>query len=200
MRLHDTPELKWMTLSVLLIVLMLKYYLDPTDMMGLAISMAAVGVFGIVLVLLMTNLPRPEVFWNKERNLVAILRPWTVEVCSARLLSSVPIGIDLSHSGTRVLRAMYTRYLDKAGGAVVFFIARPMGNQSTRIGFLVRRRGLRLWNGMQQVDRLAKKLVPDIMILERAMRAAYPHLPVKEAEFDDILKVTTGGLETYAVA
>jgi len=200
MRLHDIPELKWMALSILLVVLLLKYYLAPTDLLGLAISGAAVGVFGIALVLLQTNIPRPSVLWDKERNLVAILRPWTVEVCSARLLSSVPIGIDLSHSGNRVLRAMHTRYLDKAGGAVVFFITRPMGNQSTRIGFLVRRRGLRLWNGMQQVDRLTKNLIADTMILERSMRAAYPHLPVKEAEFEDILKVTTGGLETHAVA
>ncbi|MGY5871489.1 MAG: hypothetical protein RTV72_04510 [Candidatus Thorarchaeota archaeon] len=200
MRLHDMPEVKWMALAVLVAVPLLKFYTTPTDILGLAISGAAVGVFGIVLALLMFNMPDPEVFWDKERNLAAILRPWTVEVCSARLLSSVPIGIDLSHSGNRVLRAMYTRYLDKDGGTVVFFITRPMGNQSTKIGFLVRRRGLRLWNGMQQVDRLTKKLVADIMILERSMRAAYPHLPVKEAEFEDILKVTTGGLETHAIA
>ncbi|TFG28964.1 hypothetical protein EU528_10440 [Candidatus Thorarchaeota archaeon] len=200
MRLHDMPEVKWMALSVFLVVLILKYYIDPTDLLGLALSGAAVGAFGLALVLLLTNVPRPDVFWDKERSLVAILRPWTVEVCAARLLSSVPIGIDLSFSGNKVLRAMYTRYSDKAGGAVVFFITRPKGNQSTKIGFLVRRRDLRLWNGMQQVDRLAKKLVADIMILERSMRAAYPHLPVEEAEFEDIIKATTGGLETHAVA
>jgi len=200
MRLHDIPELKWIVLSVLLVVTMLKYYVAPTDLIGLVISGAAVGIFGIALVLLQTNLPRPDVFWDKERNLAAILRPWTVEVCSARLLSSVPIGIDLSHSGIKVLRAMYTRFSDKPEGAVVFFIIRPMGNQSTKIGFLVRRRGLRLWNGMQQVERLKKKLIADIMILERSMRSSYPHLPVVEAEFEDIISATTGGLETYAVA
>ncbi|MGY5879076.1 MAG: hypothetical protein RTV31_02450 [Candidatus Thorarchaeota archaeon] len=200
MRLHDIPELKWLVLSVLLVVLMLRYYVAPTDLVGLAISGAAVGIFGIALVLLQTNLPRPGVFWDKDRNLVAILRPWTVEVCSARLLSSVPIGIDLSHSGNKVLRAMYTRYSNKAGGTVVFFITRPMGNQTTKIGFLVRRRSLRLWNGMQQIDRLKKQLIADILILERSMRSSYPHLPVEEAKFEDILKVTTGGLETYAVA
>jgi len=200
MRLHDIPELKWMVLSVLLVVLMLKFYFTPDDLVGLIISGAAVGIFGISLILLQINLLRPDVYWDKERKLAAILRPWTVEVCSARLLSSVPIGIDLSHSGNKVLRAMYTQYSNKAGGTVVFFITRPMGNQITKIGFLVRRRGLRLWNGVQQIERLKKKLVADILILERSMRSSYPHLPVVEAEFDDIMKVTTGGLEPYAIA
>ncbi|MGY5859236.1 MAG: hypothetical protein RTU63_07695 [Candidatus Thorarchaeota archaeon] len=200
MRLHDTPELKWMVLSVLLVVVFLKFYLTPTDLVGLAISGVAVGIFGIALVLLMTNLPRPDVFWNKARNQIAILRPWTVEVCAARLLSSVPIGIDLSHSGAKVIRSMYSRYQVMPGGALVFFITRPIGNQSTKIGFLVRRRSLRLWNGIQMVDRLAKKLAADVLILERTMRSAYPHLPVEDASFEDILKATSGGIETHAIA
>ena len=200
MRLHDTPELKWMTLTVFLVVLLFIFYFAPTDILSLAVSGAAVGIFVVVLSLLLTNVPKPDVFWDKERSLAAILRPWTVEVSSARLLTSVPIGIDLSYSGERVLQSMYTRFLDKAGGTLVFFITRPMVNQSTKIGFLVRRRGLRLWNGMQMVDRLAKKLAVDILILERSMRAAYPHLPVEIARFEDILKVTTGGLETHAIA
>ena len=200
MRLHDIPELKWMALSVLLVVLMLKFYSTPEDLVGLAISGAAVGVFGVSLILLQINVPRPEVFWDRERKLAAILRPWTVEVCSARLLASVPIGIDLSHSGNKVLRAMYTQYSNKAGGTVVFFITRPMGHQTTKIGFLVRRRGLRLWNGMQQINRLKKELVADILILERSMRSSYPHLPVMDAEFEEIMKATTGGLVPYAVA
>ena len=200
MRLHDTPELKWMTFTVFLSVLLIRFYYAPTDILGLAISGAAVGIFVVVLSLLLTNLPKPDVFWDKERSLAAILRPWTIEVSSARLLSSVPIGIDLSHSGQKVLQSMYTRFSDKAGGTIVFFITRPKGNQSTKIGFLVRRRGLRLWNGMLMIDRLAKKLAVDILILERSMRASYPHLPVEVASFKDILKVTTGGLETHAIA
>lgn len=200
MRLHDTPEIKWMILTVFLTVLLFKFYYAPTDILGLAISGAAVGIFVVVLSLLLTNIPKPDVFWDKERSLAAILRPWTVEVSSARLLSSVPIGIDLSRSGKKVLQSMYTRFSDKPGGTMVFFITRPIGNHSTKIGFLVRRRGLRLWNGLQMVDRLAKKLAADTLILERSMRAAYPHLPVEVASFEDILKVTTGGLETHAVA
>ena len=189
-----------MVLSVFISVLMLQVFLNPTDILGLGISGAAAGVFGLCLVLLLTNMPKPDVFWDESRNLAAILRPWTVEVCSARLLSSVPIGIDLSYSGNKVLQSMYTRFSDKAGGTLVFFITRPIGNQSTKIGFLVRRRGLRLWNGVQRVDILAKKLAADTLILERSMRSAYPHLPVEPATFEDILKVTTGGLETHAIA
>jgi len=200
MRLHDMPELKWITLSIVVTTLILKIYLTPTDFLGLIIAGAAVSVFSISLIMLLTNLPEPEVFWDKERNLVAILRPWTVEVCTARLLSSVPIGIDLSHSGRKVLQSMYTRFLNKAGGTVVFFITRPRDNRSTKIGFLVRRRGLRLWNGMQTIDRLVKQLVADAMILESSMRSAYPHLPVEHASFDDIIKTTSGGIETHAVA
>lgn len=200
MRLHDIPELKWMALTVFIITLLLKFYLSPTDILGLAFTGAAAGIFGLSLVLLFTNQLDPKVFWDKDRNLVTILRPWTVEVCSARILSSVPIGIDLSHSGKKVLQAMHTRFKNKTGGEIVFFIIRPKGNASTKIGFLVRRRGLRLWNGIQVADRLVKQLVADTLILESSMRSAYPHLPVKIASFEDVLKTTAGGIETHAVA
>ena len=200
MRLHDTPEVKWMALSVFIVTLLLKFYLSPTDLVGLIMTGAGVGVFGLSLILLFTNLPQPEVYWDKNRNLVSILRAWTVEVCSARLLSSVPIGIDLSHSGEKVLQAMHTRFKNKTGGSLVFFIIRPKGNESTKIGFLVRRRGLRLWNGIQVADRLVKQLVADTLILESSMRSAYPHLPVEIASFEDVLKTTAGGIETHAIA
>jgi hypothetical protein len=36
----------------------------------------------------------------------------------------------------------------------------------------------------------------DVMILEGAMRAAYPHLPVEKAEKHDILLVNKGGVES----
>ena len=200
MNLHDSPEIKWMALTVFLAVLLFKFYYAPTDIIGLAISGAAVGIFVLVLSLILTNIPKPDVFWDKERGIASIMRFWTVEVSSARLLSSVPIGIDLSHSGKKVLQSMYTRFSNETGGNLVFFITRPMGNQSTKVGFLVRRQGLRLWNGWYRIDSLAKKLVIDVMILESSMRAAYPHLPVEVASFEDILKTNSGGLETHAIA
>ncbi len=200
MNLHDSPEIKWMALTVFLAVLLFKFYYTPADILGLVISVAAVGIFVVVLSFLLTKVPKPDVFWDKERGISSILRFWTVEVCSARLLSSVPIGIDLSHSGNKVLQSMYTRFSNETGGTLVFFITRPMGNQSTKIGFLVRRQGLRLWNGWHRIDSLAKKLVIDVLILESSMRAAYPHLPVEAASFEDILNTNSGGLETHAIA
>ena len=120
MKLHDTPELKWMILTVFLTVLLFKFYYAPTDIVGLAISGAAFGIFVLVLSLILTNVPKPDVFWDKERGITSILRFWTVEVSSARLLSSVPIGIDLSHSGKKVLQSMYTRFSNETGGNLVF--------------------------------------------------------------------------------
>ena len=200
MKLHDIPELKWMVLSVFITTLIIKIYLAPTDILGLGIAGAALVVIVISLVLTLTDKTHAKIYWDENRGLAAILRPWTVEVSSGRLLASVPIGIDLSHSGKKVLQSMYSRFSNEEGGSIVFFITRPIGNETTKVGYLVRRRGLRLGNGIKTVDSLAKKLVTDTMILERSMRAAYPHLPVEEASFDDILKATTGGIETHAIA
>jgi hypothetical protein len=200
MKLHDMPELKWMVFSIFACALIIKFYISPTDVLGFAIIGAAVGTIVLALILTQTNISKSEVYWDENRHLAAIFRSWTVEVSSAKLLASVPIGIDLSHSGKKVLQSMYSRFSNEIGGTLVFFIIRPMGNQSTKIGFLVRRRGLRLWNGIKTIDSLAKKLVTDTMILERSMRAAYPHLPVESAGFEDILKATAGGIETHAIA
>ena len=109
----------------------------------------------------------------------------------------IPLGIDLSHSAKKVLQAMHTRFENKKGGTLVFFINRPIGNETTRVGMLVRRSSLRLPNTQAKLEQLSKLMLADIMILESAMRAAYPHLPVEKAEKQDILMVNTGGLETY---
>jgi hypothetical protein len=163
--------------------------------------MAGTGLAAYVaaLVIHLSSSSRPQVLWDAKRCAMVVIRSWTVEVASAKILSSVPIGIDLSHSGRKVLQSMYTRFLDKPGGTLVFFITRPMGNQSTRVGYLVRRRELRLRSSLGQVDDLAKTVTADCMILERSMRAAYPHLPVVDACFADIITSVAGGLETHVV-
>lgn len=200
MRLYDIPEVKWILLAIFLAVFGLKVYFAPTNLIDILIVGSSVALYIIALLVHYSSTSRPQVIWDESRGIVAIIRSWSVEVNSARILSSVPIGIDLSHSGRKVLQSMYSRFSNEAGGTLVFFITRPIGNQSTRVGILVRRRGLRHWNGMRTVDSLAEKLATDTMILERSMRAAYPHLPVTEACFQDIIRTTSGGLETYVLS
>jgi len=200
MKTFEFQYLKWFSLAVFLITILLKVYFTPNDYIG--IGTIGFGLFCLIAILLRSyfSLPEADIYWNEKQRTLAIVRSWEVEVTSARLLLSVPIGIDLSHSGKKVLRSMYTRYLNEPGGEVVFFITRPLGNEPSKIGFLVRRRGLRLWNQFRSIEKLSKNLTTDTILLERSMRAAYPHLPVGMAGFQDICRVTTGGLETHAFA
>ena len=200
MKTFEFQYLKWFSLGVFLITVLLKIYLTPSDYVGIGII--GFGLFCLIAILVgsYTSPPEADIYWNEKQGTLAIIRFWEVEVTSARLLLSVPIGIDLSHSGKKVLRSMYTRYLNEPGGEMVFFITRPLGNQPSKIGFLVRRRGLRLWNERRSIEKLSKNLATDTVLLERAMRAAYPHLAVGAAGFQDICRVTTGGLETHALA
>ena len=199
MRVQAFHELKLIGLTILTVIFVLKIYLASGDLVGIAMAGAGLAAYVAALVIHLSSSSRPRVLWDAKHCAVAIIRSWTVEVASAKILSSVPIGIDLSHSGRKVLQSMYTRFLDKPGGTLVFFITRPMGNQSTRVGYLVRRRELRLRSSSGQVDNLAKMIAADCMILERSMRAAYPHLPVIDASFVDIITSAAGGLENHVV-
>ncbi|MFW9956661.1 MAG: hypothetical protein ACFFCT_01205 [Candidatus Odinarchaeota archaeon] len=198
-QLNELHDLKWFGLSIFVAIFGLKLYLVPDDILGIAISGAGLALYSLALFIHLSSKTQPRVLWDEERGIVSIIRQWTIEVTCARVLSSVPIGIDLSHSGRKVLQSMYTRFSNCPGGYLVFFIIRPVDNRTTRVGYLVRRSGLKLWKGLSQVNSLSNKVVTDIMILERAMRAAYPHLPVENASFQDIIATCTGGLETHAV-
>jgi hypothetical protein len=196
---HDLHDLKWFGLSIFIAVFGLKFYLSPEDVLGIAMTGGGLVLYIISLVIHLSSTSQPQVLWDEGRGIVSIIRTWTVEVACARVLSSVPIGIDLSHSGRKVLQSMYTRFSNCPGGVLVFFINRPLNNNSTRVGYLVRRRELKLWNCLNQVNNLGKTIATDVMILERSMRASYPHLPVENAGFHDILATATGGLETHAI-
>jgi hypothetical protein len=197
-QLYDLHEVKWIGLSLLAIIFGLKVYLSPDDLLGISLTGVGLAMYIVALLIHLSSMSQPQVLWDAGRGIVSIIRPWTVEVASARVLSSVPVGIDLSHSGRKVLQSMYTRFSDNPGAVLVFFINRPVDNCSTKVGYLVRRRGLKLRNGLGQVNNLAKTIATDVMILERSMRAAYPHLPISSASFQDIITTTAGGLETYA--
>lgn len=196
MKFIDTQELKWLALSVFVTTLLLKIWASPSDVTGLAMLGAGLLIYVAVLFLDYRSSYNPNVVWDEQRGFVAIIRPWRVELCAARLLGSVPLGIDLSHSAGKVLQAMHTRFENEGGGTLVFFITRPIGNELTKVGMLVRRSGIRLPKTRSKLEHLSKLMMADIMILESAMRASYPHLPVVRAEKQDILVVNTGGLET----
>lgn len=196
MNIINTPGLKWLALSVITTTLLLKIWITPNDLTGLGLIGTGLLVYVAVLYLDYRSSYDPNVLWEEQRGFVAIVRPWRVELCAARLLGSVPLGIDLSHSASKVLQAMHTRFQNENGGTLVFFITRPVGNELTKVGMLVRRSALRLPNTRLRLEQLSKLMMADIMILESAMRAAYPHLPVKRAEKQDILIVNTGGLQT----
>ncbi len=199
MRILTSPDAKWFGLLILLCTILLKTVLAPTDYLGISILGVGLACLIGIIVWSYSSLPEAKIYWDDIRGIFSIFSFWSVEIISARLLGSVPIGIDLSHSGRKVLQSMYTRFLNEPNGELVFFIVRPLGNEPTKIGFLVKRRTLRLWNGFDRVEKISKNLTTDAIILERAMRASYPHLPVEVASFQDIIKVTTGGLETHVL-
>jgi hypothetical protein len=192
----EISELRWLALALIIVTLILKVWISLIDVIGVALLGAALAIFVYTLIIDMRSFDPPRVLWDDARGIMATVRPWQVEVCAARLLGSVPLGIDLSHSARKVLQAMHSRFLNEEGGTLVFFISRPMGNGTTKVGLLVRRSALRLPSLVPKLDQLVKPLMADVMILEGAMRAAYPHLPVEKAEKHDILLVNKGGVES----
>jgi hypothetical protein len=192
----NISELRWLALSLFVVTLILKIWLSLDDSMGIALIGAGLAIFLYTLILDMRLLESPRVLWDAERGIMATIRTWQVEVCAARLLGSVPLGIDLSHSARKVLQAMHSRFLNEEGGTLLFFISRPLGDGMTKVGLLVRRSAFRLSSLAPKLDQLTKLLMADVMILESAMRAAYPHLPVERAEKHDILMVNKGGIES----
>lgn len=197
MSIIDLPQIKWLGLSVFVTSLLLKIWISPTDVTGIIMITGGFLIYVLVLYRDYASSYTPNLLWDEERGFALTIRPWKVELCAARLLGSVPLGIDLSHSARKVLQAMHTRFENEAGGTLVFFITRPIGNSATKVGMLVRRSVIRIPNTRSRIEHLANLMNADIMTLESAMRAAYPHLPVERAEKQDLLLVKTGGLESY---
>jgi hypothetical protein len=137
----------------------------------------------------------PTLLWDEDRGILAMLRPWRVEVIAARVVGSIPIGIDLSFSANRVLSSMHARYRSERGTELRFFICRPVGQGSTRVGMMVVRKRLRILNFPGGLSSLSDELTIDARVLESAMRAAYPHMPLEPARLDDLLMVNGGGVE-----
>ena len=161
-----------------------------------------ISLMSIISSVLLAQSPRtsqlPFIMWDEQRCILAILRSFTLEVLAGRLMTSIPIGIDLSHSASKILTALHTHYEGKKKGEVRFFLCRPAGEGVTRAGMLVARRSLRFLDGVRKASAIAEDLVTDAMVLESSMRAAYPHMPIERALLDDLLMVTSGGVEPHA--
>ncbi len=149
----------------------------------------------LMLILIFTNSRRSTtVLWNAPYGVLAILYNWTVEVISIRQLGSVPMGIDLTHSAERVLEAMSTHYEPNERAFVRFFISRPLNSDTTRVGFSVHRKNLRILNGVAKATKMSESLAVDVEVLESAMRAAYPHVAVIPASDNETRMITSGGV------
>jgi hypothetical protein len=166
----------------------------------LAIAIAGIATLLVFLYMYRTGPDDPKVLWDSNRGILGIIRSWNVEACSMRLIGSIPLGIDLSHSATKVLSAMNTRYHEESGGSLEFIVCRPLGNTGTRVGFMVSRRGIRLPDGLKRLGVLSERLLEDVLLLESAMRAAYPHTPIELATVEDVELIRRGGVEVLAEA
>lgn len=199
MKLSESPSLQWVAVGALSTAWGLSLSLQQS-IEGVTVSLVGIATLLLLLYVYRKSDTSIKEYWDSYRSSLAIIRRWHVEVCSLRLIQSVPLGIDLSHSASKVLMAMKTRYLEEADGAVEFVLCRPLGSTRTRVGFMVSRKGYRLPNGIRRMEILADKVAEDAYILESAMRAAYPHTPVTTAGADDIELIRRGGVELLEAA
>ena len=157
-------------------------------------SIVGLALLTVALAIYVKGREKRCLLWNNSTGVLATVTPFTVEVCAARLMTSVPLGIDLSHSAARVLEAMTIRFNEEKGTELRFFVCRPLGRGVTRVGMLVVRQAFKTRRVESVVENLSEKVVEDVMTLESALRAAYPHMPVARAELDDITLVKSGGV------
>jgi len=190
---RDYEWVKWTVPGAVLVAWVMRVLMKPASNIILESS---IGIaLASVVVALFVFWRRPlTVFWDETTGTMAILRTWTVEVQAGCLLSSVPLGIDVSHSARRVLKAMSERFKKESQCEVRFFVCRPLGDSSTLAGIQVVRRSLRLFSGVHMIQRLAEKVFDDVITLESAMRSSYPHTPVERAGLYEMQLVNTGGV------
>lgn len=160
-------------------------------------------IIGMSLLLLAISLylkgrSNAHAYWDNSRGVLGLVWTHSVEVCAGRLFDKVPQGIDLSHSASKVLGAMSEHFDDEPGGTLEFVMCRPLKEGPTRVGFVVKRSGVRTQNTKNRLDILADDIEETVQILESSMRAAYPHTRVREADRRDMLLITSGGVDTIA--
>jgi hypothetical protein len=154
------------------------------------LTVLALGVCAIVL--LMRKIA-PLVFWNEEMAVLLLIRAWRIEAQSARLLRSVPLGIDLSHSGKKVLQAMSEQLGTKRGRRLDFVVHRPVDDNPTCAGFVTSRSSFAGFSSRKRIEELSEAVFQDATVLESAMQASYPHTPIDRAGLQDLQMILTGG-------
>jgi hypothetical protein len=169
---------------------LLKIWFNPS--LELLFESVVGFAIAILLLALYTKRHNPQrVLWHEDDGTLAVIRPWTIEVCAALLLTTVPIGIDLSHSAKRVLESMHIRLGDTTiPSEFRFFVTRPLTHSPTLAGFMIIRKLPRL---PKVLERLRIAIEDDMEILEGIMRSAYHHVTVRKASCDDIIKIASGG-------
>ncbi len=196
---YESSNLQWFLVAALSAAWGLSFSTQKS-MEQLVLSIVGMATTLLFLAVYKNSAEIPKVLWQADRGILGVIRKWSVEASALRLIRSVPLGIDLSHSANKVLSAMSIRYQDEPGGFLEFVVHRPLGNSGTKIGFIVSRKGIRLPNGLNRLEILSEKLLEDAFVLEAAMRAAYPHTPIDSAEVEEIEIIRRGGVELLAKA
>jgi len=192
MRWRHLSYLRWVILTSVAAGAVASLLLGGSGSEALVVVLTV--LLALVTGLLWSGESEPLVLWDGDLGVLALIRRWSVEVQSGRLLTSVPLGIDLSRSAVRVLRAVHPRLIDGPDASLRFFVIRPLSESSTIVGFVVVRRALRLFNGVGRVTSLYEEVASDAAVLESALHGAYPHTPVRRAELPDLLSVASGGV------
>ncbi len=190
---RDIEWIKWPLSSAVLVAWVSRILLTPIQSIIVESLLGIILTALVVLVYLFWRRPM-KVLWDEATGIMAILRSWTVEVQAGCLLSSVPLGIDVSHSAKKVLKAMSEQFAKENQCELRFFVCRPLGNNSTLAGMQVVRRSLRLMNGANVAKKLSEKVYDDVTTLESAMRSSYPHTPIDRAGLYEMRLVNTGGI------
>jgi hypothetical protein len=190
---QDFEWVKWTVPAAVLAAWSTRIIMDPKGIFALE-TLLGIGLASLVVALFFFWKRPVAVFWDEATGTMAICRNWTVEVQAGCLLSSVPLGIDVSHAAKQVLRAMSEQFRKESQCEVRFFVCRPLDDNSTLAGMQVVRRSLRFWNGVRIIRSLAEKVFDDVTTLESAMRSSYPHTPVERAGLYEMQLVNTGGV------
>ncbi len=197
MSVMESIEVKWMIPAALGVAWSFKLGLSSTISEQL-IGLSGIGSLLILMVLYQTTRRNFSLHWDEKTGVLAIVRTWSVEMYTTRLIASVPQGIDLQHSASRVLASMHARYEEDGKGILEFHVCRPLRNGPSLVGFTVCRKQIRTQPLKRQMESLCQQVQEDGMILESAMHASYPHTPIERAKLEHNLMIRSGGTDVFA--